>query len=144
MKKLSMLLLAGLLALCFCACGGTEDADNAEATENTVAESEMTYESIYKEYSQKIIDAVPGLVEEYNTEAAEKAGDVNALAELSTEKVQALADISTEGTEKMAELKLKNGDSDDVYMEWANKLNDVYMEQSKQITDAYMSTATGQ
>ena len=39
---------------------------------------------------------------------------------------------------------LKNGDSEDVYTEWANKLNDVYMEEAQQITDAYMSSVTGQ
>ena len=43
----------------------------------------------------------------------------------------------------MAELKLKNGDSDEVYQDWAAKLNDVYTEQAKLITDAYTAAATG-
>lgn len=41
----------------------------------------------------------------------------------------------------MAELKLKNGDTDEVYKEWAEKLNSVYQEQAQQITDAYMDSA---
>lgn len=141
-KKLTALLLIALMAFAVAACGTDETATDTEATDAEV--TEITYESIYDEYSQKIKDAAPGLVEEYNKDAADKAGDINALAELSNTKIEKLAEISVEGTEKMAELMLKNGDSEDVYTEWANKLNDVYMEESQQITDAYMSSVTGQ
>ena len=138
MKKLLSILLTLGIIFSFAACGNggsTEDAANTD--------SAATYESIYDEYAQKIKDATPGLVEEYNNEAAEKAGDINALAELSNAEIEKLAEISNEGIEKMAELMLKNGDSEETYTEWANKLTDVYMEEAQKITDEYMNSATG-
>lgn len=154
-KKLLALLLAGAMALSLAACGGsganketnaapsevkTTEATEPEATE-AVTEAAGTYQDILDEYSQKLKDATPGIVEEYNTEAEALDGDLTALADLSTKKVEKLAEISVEGTEKMAELKLKNGDTDEVYNEWAEKLNAVYQEQAQQITDAYMDSA---
>jgi len=125
-----IIILATALALTFTACGdssyankkddakktteSTEKTDSKDApkeeTEDTVKDNtaEVTCQSILDEYSQKIKDATPGLVEEYNTESAGKAGDINALAEISTAKIEKLAEISAEGTEKMAELMLTN------------------------------------
>ena len=140
-KRLLTMLLAGAMVLSLAACGGsgankeTTASTEPEATE-AVTEATGTYQDILDEYSQKLKDAVPGIVEEYNTEAEALDGDLTALADLSTKKVEKLAEISVEGTEKMAELKLKNGDSDEVYNEWADKLNAVYEEQAQQITDA--------
>lgn len=161
-KKIVALMLATMLATSITACGGnsnstdsvktedtskTEDASKTEDTNKTEdvpteSEEDMTYQSILDEYTQKIHDAVPVLVEEYNSEAAEKAGDINALAELSNSKIEELAKICNDGVSEMAKLKLKNSDSDDVYNEWAGKLQDVYMADSQQITDAYMESAT--
>ena len=146
MKKLFGMIFVLVIMFAFAACGGSKDGqDTTETTgDNATTEAKATYESILEEYSQKLIDATPGLVEEYNAEAAEKAGDVNALAELFYEKVEKLAEINAEGTEKMAGLMLDNGDSQDVYMEWAEKLNDVYMKQAEQITDAHMNPGAGE
>lgn len=154
-KKIVALMIATMMAMSMTACGGsgdtstktetkTESAETTDTAEAADQEAEVTYQSILDEYTQKITEAAPGLVEEYNTEAAEKAGDVNALAELSNAKVTKLAEICNEGVEKMAELKIKNGDDDTTYTEWAGKLQAVYTEQSQLITDAYMSSATGQ
>ena len=156
-KKIVALMIATMMAMSMTACGGSGDTSTktetkteaAETTDTSEAEAtdqeaEVTYQSILDEYTQKITEAAPGLVEEYNTEAAEKAGDVNALAELSNAKVTKLAEICNEGVEKMAELKIKNGDDDTTDTEWAGKLQAVYTEQSQLITDAYMSSATGQ
>lgn len=114
------------------------DAVTPEAVADTI------YQEILDEYTKKIQEATPGLIEEYNTEAASKSGDINALAEISNAKISKLAEISNEGIEKMASLMLKNGDESSVYEEWAGKLTNVYMEQSQQITDAYMSSAVPQ
>ncbi len=154
-KKLLTLLLAGAMVLSLAACSGSGESKGTtaaptEAETTAAAEPETTaaateaagsYQDILDEYSQKLKDATPGIVDEYNTEAEALDGDLTALADLSTKKVEKLAEISVEGTEKMAEQKLKNGDADDVYNEWAEKLNAVYQEQAQQITDAYMDSA---
>lgn len=155
-KKLVTLILAGTMAFSMTACGGSDEAEPAEEetqveesaevteSESETAESsdleEVTYQSILDDYTKQIQEATPGLVEEYNTESADKSGDIEALAELSNSKVEKLAEICNEGVEKMAELMLKNGDDQETYEEWAGKLQDVYTEYSAQITDAYTSS----
>lgn len=157
-KKLVTLMLAGAMAFSMAACGGSDEAEPAtektqveESAEGTGSESEnaessdseeVAYQSILDDYAKQIQDATPGLVEEYNTESADKAGDIEALAELSNSKVEKLAEICNEGVEKMAELMLKNGDDKETYEEWAGKLQDVYTEYSTQITDAYTNSAS--
>lgn len=152
-KKLIALLITATMALSLTACGGSGDdkkedtktvETSKEDTKEESKEDEATYESILADYTAKLQDATPGLVDEFNSEAAEKAGDINALAELSNSKTEELAKISNEGVEKMAQLKLANGDDDQTYNDWAQKLMDVYEEQATQITDAYTSAATGQ
>ena len=154
-KKLVALMLAGAMAFSMEACGGSDEAEPAaeetQVEENTESKSEdaessdseeVTYQSILDDYTKQIQDATPGLVDEYNTESADKAGDIEALAELSNSKVEKLAEICNEGIEKMAELMLENGDDQETYEEWAGKLQDVYTEYSAQITDAYTNSAT--
>lgn len=157
-KKLVTLILAGTMAFSVAACGGnsgsestaeetqTEENVGDTETESENAESsdleEVTYQSILDDYTKQIQDATPDLVEEYNTESADKAGDIEALAELSNSKVEKLAEICNEGVEKMAGLMLENGDDQETYEEWAGKLQDVYTEYSTQITDAYTNSAT--
>ena len=58
-----------------------------------------------KEYTAKIEEATPTLVEEFKTETS-GITDVTKLAEISNAKIQKLAEISTEGIGKMAEIKL--------------------------------------
>ncbi|MDD3140216.1 MAG: hypothetical protein PHX08_14740 [Lachnospiraceae bacterium] len=150
-KKLLAIILAGTMILSLSACGGSGDAKNSTSTKSDAAtettkeaepEAETTYQSILDEYTQKITDGVPGLIDEYNAEAADKTGDMNALAELSNAKVSKLAEICNEGVEQMAQLKIKNGDDDTTYTDWAGKLQAVYSEQAKPIQDAYMNSAT--
>ena len=146
-KKIVTLLLIGGMALSMTACGGgKEPAKNNEPKAEKVEkepEVEVTYQSILDDYTQRIADATPGLVEEYNNEAAPIAGDLNALAELSNSKVEKLAEISNQGVSEMATLMQKNGDEYSVYEEWSLKLTDVYTQYAKQITDAYTSSAAG-
>lgn len=103
---------------------------------------EVSYQSILDEYSQRLREAAPILVNEYNAESAGIHGDINALAELCNKKIGKLADISVEGIGKMADLMFKNGDSYDTYESWAGKLTDVYTQQAQLITDAYVNSAT--
>ena len=154
-KKLVALMMVGAMAFSMASCGGSDEAEPAaeetQVEENTESKSEdaessdseeVTYQSILDDYTKQIQDATPGLVEEYNTESADKAGDIEALAELSNSKVEELAEICNEGVEKMAELMLENGDDQETYEEWAGKLQNVYTEYSAQITDAYTNSAT--
>lgn len=153
MKKIfTVVLLALLICLGTVGCGTSEttkqttppsETVTTQSVTETASADESSYQSIYDEYTQKLKDAAPALVKEYNDEAAAKAGDINALATLSNAKITKLAEICNEGVEKMASLKLKNGDSNDTYMDWAGKLQNVYTEQGQLITNAYMASAQG-
>lgn len=153
-KKFLATILIATLALSMTACGGGETKvtggnasveENAEKTSDDTekeAESEdITYQDILDDYTKKIEDATPGLVEEYNTESEEYTGDIQKLAELSNSKVEKLAEICNEGVQEMAELMNKNGDTYETYEEWAGKLQDVYTEYATQITEAYTNSA---
>jgi len=100
------------------------------------------YEGIYNEYSQKLKEATPKLIEEYRTEAKNNTKGLEGLAELSNSKVEKLAEISTEGTEKMAEYMFIGGSGKySEYQDWAMKLNSVYMEEAGKITSEYLNSA---
>lgn len=151
-KRIVAIMMAGMLAVSATACGGgsgedasdtTQEADNAsDSAEAEDPEAEVTYQSILDDYTKQIQDATPGLVDEYNTEAADKAGDLEALAELSNSKVEELAKICNDGVGEMADLMIKNGDDQETYEEWAGKLQDVYTEYAAQITDAYTDSTS--
>ena len=105
------------------------------------SETKETYQSVFDEYSAKIKEAAPGLVDEFKKEAEPLKGDISALATLSGEKVSKLAEISTEGGSKLASIHLKEKDDQSVYMEWSQKLINVYTEEAEAITNAYTEIA---
>ena len=70
-----------------------------------VASSYDSYESIYNEYAQKIRDAAPGLIEEFNSEAKANTSGNTGLAEISNAKISKLAEIENQGTQEMADTK---------------------------------------
>ena len=96
----------------------------------------QTYEDVLNEYTQKIQESAPTLVEEFKTETS-GITDITKLAEISNQKIQKLAEISTKGIGKMAEIKIKNNDDNGVYEEWAKKLTDIYESEAKKVTDEY-------
>ncbi len=98
------------------------------------------YQDILDEYTAKLKEAAPRLASEYRAEAANTSGGIDALAELSMEKIGELAEISVEGIGEMAEIQLRTGDYDE-YEEWAGKLQDVYNDEAQKIMDAYMDSA---
>lgn len=101
-----------------------------------------SYEDILSEYSQKLRDATPVLIEEYNEEAKGNQDGLIGLATLCNEKVGELAKISNEGVQEMAQLYLKQGSgSYEEYSEWAGKLQEVYTEEATKIQEAYMNSA---
>ncbi|WP_022765313.1 zinc ribbon domain-containing protein [Butyrivibrio sp. XPD2006] len=129
----------------------SEKAENKSTTEETteIKSEEVasignysSYEDIYDEYKQKIIDATPGLIEEYNNEASSNNAGLEGLAEICNNKISKLAEISNEGVSEMADFMLKNGNgSYSDYEDWSGKLMQVYMDESGKITDAYMKSA---
>lgn len=119
----------------------TDESSNEEKNSSGKT-AEQKYQAILDEYTKKIKDAVPGLVQEYNNEAANNQGGVEGLATISNEKVAKLAEISNEGVTKMAEVHLTSGSGKyENYEDWATKLTDVYMSEAQAITDAYMASA---
>lgn len=123
-----------------------ETRETLASAENDSTEEEQTddtsYQSILDEYSKKLKEATPGLVDEYKNEAAKHSGDINKLAEISNDKVGKLAEISNEGIGEMANIMYLNGDDYDTYEEWSQKLMDVYTEYAEKIMDAYIDSAT--
>ncbi|KAF1295192.1 hypothetical protein BAU15_05425 [Enterococcus sp. JM4C] len=118
----------------------TKPSEKINKTKKEVA-PKASYQSILDEYTKKMQDESPKLVDEYNAEYPSIQGGINALAELSNKKVAKLAETSNEGVAKMAELQLNNKDDYSVYEEWAGKLIAVYSEEAQKIIDAYMASA---
>lgn len=101
-----------------------------------------SYEAILSEYSQKLKNATPILIDEYNEAAKSNQDGLSGLATLCNEKVSELAKICNDGIQEMAKLHLKQGSgSYDEYSEWAGKLQDVYTDEASKIQDAYMKSA---
>lgn len=113
------------------------------SVENTNSfNGKKTYQSILDDYTQKIEEATPRLIEEYYAEAAFNINGLEGLAALSNDKVLELADICTDGIEEMAEVMwYTSSGSYSEYEEWAAKLYDVYMDETGKITEAYMKSA---
>ena len=116
----------------------TNQQNQAEA-----ASSFSSYDEIYETYAQKLREATPGLIEEYEAEAAENTGGVEGLAEIANQKVEELAEITTEGTGEMASFMMTNGLGNyEEYEEWAEELYDVYEDEAEKITNAYLDSAS--
>ena len=105
--------------------------------------SSSSYEDIYKEYSKKITDLSPKLIEEYKTEAASNTKGIEGLAEIANSKVEQLAEIDAEGTEAMAQFMYTKGAGNyEDYEEWATKLYEVYNTEATKIYNEYMASAS--
>lgn len=116
------------------------------SSETEVARKEIevnpgtTYESILNEYTKKIEEAAPKLVEEYNSEYPNVKNGLEGLAELSNKKIEKLAIISNEGIFKMAELMHEVSGNYADYEIWAEKLMDVYTKEAQKIIDVYLAS----
>ncbi len=121
MKKIFTVVLLALLI-----CLGTVGCGTSETTKQTTQPSEaVTTQSVTE------------------TASADESSYQSIYDEYTQKQITKLAEICNEGVEKMASLKLKNGDSNDTYMDWAGKLQNVYTEQGQLITNAYMASAQG-
>ena len=158
MKKIFVSLLI-LVLFIFSGCSSEEAVEkqpNSSANEEVTTQSKENiqstdqiqtdlrdYQTILDDYSERIRSAVPGLIEEYNTEAENNKEGLQGLATLSNEKISKLAEILNDGISEMAKYYYHAGSgSYDEYEEWAGKLMDVYMEEATKIQEAYMDSAT--
>lgn len=132
-KKILTLIIVGIMMLLMVACG-TKGKEYDPAA----------YQSILDEYTQKIKDATPGLVAEYDEESVELNGNINALGKLAKEKSAKLETIKDEGLQKMKDLMTENGHEEEKYTEWADQLEAVYTQYSEEVTAAYMELMAGQ
>ena len=104
---------------------------------------ETNYEEILAEYSKKMRDATPVLIDEFHDEAAGNTNGIVGLAEISNQKISVLAEISTEGVQQMAKVMYASKESSyEEYSNWAGKLQEVYMEEAGKIQEAYMKAAS--
>ena len=157
MKRVCSLLVL-LMIVSLCACGNTStpatnDTSSSEQSSEpaeSVADEEpveeetgySSYQEILDAYTVKLQEATPGLIEEYNAEAAENTEGLEGLATICNEKVSALAEISMEGTQEMANIYLHSGDgTNEEYQEWGSKLQEVDLAEAAKIQEAYMQSA---
>ena len=105
------------------------------------AESD-SYEAILNEYSQKLKEATPILINKYNDSAKTTQGGLQGLATLCNDKISDLADILLDGMGKMSDVHYYRGSgSYEEYKEWASKLYIVYEEEASKIQDVYTKSA---
>lgn len=103
--------------------------------------SSSSYEDIYNEYSKKITDASPKLIEEYKKEAASNTNGIEGLAEIANSKVEQLAELDAEGTEAMVQFMYTKGAGNyEDYEAWATKLYEVYNTEATKIYNEYMAS----
>ncbi len=116
----------------------TEEVTESDWDDDVLAE-EREYQEIYLNYSDKMEERTPELVDEFWDETDGIENDNDALADLCDDKITVLSEIDIEGESKMYDLMEANGDDYEVYEKWSSKLNDVYMNQSSALSDAYNS-----
>lgn len=99
-----------------------------------------SYDEIYAEYSLRIKIATPGLISEYQEEAAKNTHGIPGLEKISNAKIEKLALINNEGIDKMAGFMMTKGNEDiETYSDWAAKLTEVYTEEASKIHKAYVT-----
>lgn len=102
------------------------------------------YQNILDDYCDKMADALPGLIEEYQSESVSGSGQINELAEIANNKVSELAEICTDGMSQMAAYMYEKNDSYDTYEYWCGKLMDEYEDYAQDIYDAYINDVADQ
>jgi hypothetical protein len=119
---------------------------DTRSTAPEAQKNEETYKALHDEYTKKLKEATPGLIDQFHAEAEHNEEGIEGLANISNAKIALLAEISSEGMTAMAQVMYSSGTSSDPesfieYETWAGKLQTVYMEEVSKITDAYLSSA---
>lgn len=124
----------------------TSTTSKAQETSDSSTNSSLTadttnYQSILSEYTLKIQDATPGLIQEFRNEASTNTSGIDGLAAISNNKVEKLAIISTDGVNQMANLHYSLSDDYSIYESWANQLITIYTEESQKIIGEYLASS---
>lgn len=147
MKKMVVTLaLVCLVVANFSGCGIPEDKEQPQNEDANLAEEVApnenyeSYEAIYNDYVQRLKNATPVLIKEYEQEAKVNNGGLQGLAQIANSKIAELADITTEGGMEMADFVMTKGSGNyDEYREWYTKLNEIYEEEASKIYDVYLN-----
>lgn len=125
---------------------GGEETGTSGSEDIVVSPEEMSahYEEIYLEYSAKLTELTPTLIEEFNVEAEANENGIDGLTDIFDSKIDKLSEIYIKGTEAMTNYmyEVKSSDSA-LYLEWTQKLSGIFMEESQKITDEYTKTPYG-
>lgn len=116
--------------------------ETSDSSTNSLLTADTTsYQSILSEYTLKIQDATPGLIQEFRNEASTNTSGIDGLAAISNNKVEKLAIISTDGVNQMANLHYSLSDDYSIYESWANQLITIYTEESQKIIGEYLASS---
>lgn len=106
------------------------------------AEGYESYEAIYNDYAQKLTDATPGLIEEFESEAALNFGGEEGLTEILSSKQLVLSEIAAECANVLSAFYSASSQDDaeaTAYIEWNNKINSMYTQEARKLTEIYDS-----
>ena len=119
-----------------------QSSEPAQQEAATVSSANSTgYEAIYNDYAQRLRNATPVLINEYNLEKQSNTEGISGLAKILNNKIEKQAELLNEGIGELAKYYFSNSSgSYDEYEEWADKLYDVYMEEADKLYDVYMES----
>lgn len=114
-------------------------ADDEVPLGTPVSDTDLKYQAIFMEMSNRMISLTPTLVEEFTAESASLTDNADGLVTLCVQKVNRLSEISAEGITKMSAVhKKEDPENSEVYQGWVHKLTNVYEQEVKKVAAAYM------
>lgn len=115
--------------------------ESAEATEPSGAISEQL-QAVVADYSKKIEDKTPVLIEEYQAEIQNNQDGVNGLSVIANRKARELQALSDEGISKLRGMYQDASNKEDIDLDtMINQLSASYTAQVARISDIYLRTS---
>ncbi|NBA62474.1 LysM peptidoglycan-binding domain-containing protein [Enterococcus mundtii] len=115
--------------------------ESSEATETSGAISEQL-QAVVADYSKKIEDKTPVLIEEYQAEIQNNQDGVNGLSVIANRKARELQALSDEGISKLRGMYQDASNKEDIDLDtMINQLSASYTAQVARISDIYLRTS---
>lgn len=115
--------------------------ESSEATEPSGAISEQL-QAVVADYSKKIEDKTPVLIEEYQAEIQNNQDGVNGLSVIANRKARELQALSDEGISKLRGMYQDSSNKEDIDLDtMINQLSASYTAQVARISDIYLRTS---
>lgn len=115
--------------------------ESSEATEPSGAISEQL-QAVVADYSKKIEDKTPVLIEEYQAEIQNNQDGVNGLSVIANRKARELQALSDEGISKLRGMYQDASNKEDIDLDtMINQLSASYTAQVARISDIYLRTS---